>query len=190
MPTTYTKSLSSDFGGNLQTTQLQKEINSDGAISHTCIAVLSRGTDVQLIFDTALDGAEQTALNAVVAAHTPATAVGANTAVIAIEENDVSNINYQVLRSFEFAGESFSDVTHFKVVAQMGAGGTSYDIRIYDITNNYEICKNNFTNETMSVCDLGSLSNIPSGSAIFEIQCRVVGVTEVDIKSLNINHNW
>lgn len=71
MTTTYTKSLSSAFGGNLNTTQLLTEITADGGISPTCITVMSIADVVDIVFDAALSGGEQTTLDGLISAHTP-----------------------------------------------------------------------------------------------------------------------
>lgn len=65
------KSLSVDFGGNLNTTQLTSEINSAGGISPTCLGVFNRGDVVTIKFDATLSGNELTALNNVITAHSP-----------------------------------------------------------------------------------------------------------------------
>ncbi len=69
MTTTYTKSLVSDFGGNLNTVQLRIEINNDVSISPTCLAVINIADDVDIIFDSALSGPEQTNLDTVISSH-------------------------------------------------------------------------------------------------------------------------
>ncbi len=66
MTTTYTKSLLSDFGENLNTVQLQIEINNDISISPTCLGVINIADDVDIIFDSALSGPEQTNLDTLI----------------------------------------------------------------------------------------------------------------------------
>lgn len=67
---TYTKSLSTDFGGILNTSQFFNEINADPGINPTCITVFNINDDVNITFDSALSGPEQITLNALISNYT------------------------------------------------------------------------------------------------------------------------
>lgn len=71
MATTYSKSLSTDFSGNLNPSQLRNELNADGGISPECIVVKNSGDDVDIVFDASLSGGEETTLNNLISAHIP-----------------------------------------------------------------------------------------------------------------------
>jgi len=59
------------------------------------------------------------------------------------------------------------------------------NIRIRDITNSNTIAeKTNITNTLEEIIDLGNISNIPTGEAIFEIQTNTTGGKFVYISSL------
>ena len=69
----YTYSLSADFGNDICLATLTVEIEAEGGIttglSHMSVGLSAQDDNVDIIFDSALSGGEQTALNGVVAAH-------------------------------------------------------------------------------------------------------------------------
>jgi len=69
MATTYNKSLSGDLGGAVKLARLQQEITDDVTITTTCTSITLVGDAVDLLFQAALSGAEQTQLDIVIAAH-------------------------------------------------------------------------------------------------------------------------
>jgi len=88
MTTIYTRSLSSNFGGNLNPSQLIDEINV--AIgSPSCFFLENIGDVVNIYFASALSGPQQTTLNGVIAAHVPANP--------AIQNESVSTTSTQTL---------------------------------------------------------------------------------------------
>lgn len=71
MATTYTYTISVDFTNGVDPGQLHSEINANGTIVTTLNQVEAVGDTCNINFVSALSGAEQTALDAVVAAHNP-----------------------------------------------------------------------------------------------------------------------
>lgn len=69
MTTSYTKSLSTDFGGNLNATQFHKEVEADSGIAPTCLTVANKADVVEIVFSSALSSGEQTTLNNLISAH-------------------------------------------------------------------------------------------------------------------------
>lgn len=66
-------------------------------------------------------------------------------------------------------------ITNIKALCHIG-GGTSMDIRVQDITNTLTICsKTGITETSETIHDLGTISNVPTGAAIFEIQQQAIG---------------
>lgn len=71
MSTTYTKSLSTDFGGNLKPEQLHTEIEDNTTITTSLTGIELVQDDVNITFVSTLSAPEQTELDTVIAAHTP-----------------------------------------------------------------------------------------------------------------------
>lgn len=73
-----------------------------------------------------------------------------------------------------------------KVAEVVEGSGTGY-VKIYDVTNALQVAEASFTNTTIAVGDMGTLSNIASGEAIWEIQLKIVGNrTTIHVPSLMV----
>jgi len=85
---------------------------------------------------------------------------------------------YQVLNRIIFAGSSFYGAipASIKAIAFM-TGATSYSIRVVDLTNGGLVVaeQTGLVNTTPAIIDLGAITNIPAGDAIFEVQMLRVG---------------
>jgi hypothetical protein len=86
------------------------------------------------------------------------------------------NTSYVTLASFIYRGSaSIGEFTEINVSSFLD-GGTSYSIRIFDLTNTLQIAEiTGQTNVTLQIISMGTLSNIPTGPAILQIQCLALG---------------
>ena len=73
MTTTYTKSLATNFGGSLSSGQFHLEVAADVGITPNLLHIDVTGDVVDIVFDAALSAGEQTTLDGLITAHTPAT---------------------------------------------------------------------------------------------------------------------
>ena len=72
-------------------------------------------------------------------------------------------------------GENIYQISSIDAVSYKTGNSSSYDIRVYDATNSLVIADANFANSSSTVNSLGTLSNLPTGPAIFEIQAKKNG---------------
>ena len=81
--------------------------------------------------------------------------------------------SYESVSCFIFSGTtSFGSPTVADAIVELG-GGTSMDIRVYDLTNGNTICElTGITDTPAAIKDLGTLSNMPAAKAIFEVQLK------------------
>jgi hypothetical protein len=87
-----------------------------------------------------------------------------------------TNNSYTVLSRCIFPGSSVVSLTKILASVSTISGSYSLDIRIYDITNSLVIAeKLTITSTTVTIHDLGTISNVPVNQAIFEIQLRANG---------------
>jgi hypothetical protein len=187
--TTYNKSLSTDFNGNLNISQLLNEIN-ESSISPTCLTVFNLNNIVAIKFNSSLSSEEQSTLNSIISSHSPNAHIGNTITNIGMSNTRIDSTTYTTLTSFDFPGLNiWSDVSNIKIISLMEAGGDSYDVRIYDVTNNNLICSKTLNNEYECISDLGSLSNLPSDESIFEIQAKINNNTIAHIKNISIYHD-
>ena len=79
---------------------------------------------------------------------------------------------YSVVSQVLFGGTAALGVpTVCKVVIKVATGVGS--IKLFDVTNSLTIAENtNVSNTTYQIVSLGTLSNLPTGEAIFEVQLR------------------
>jgi hypothetical protein len=97
----------------------------------------------------------------------------------------ISSSSYSVLASFIYGGSTAVGApTYMKAILHTSA--TSGDIKIFDSTNAQTIATKNFTNSTKLIIDLGTLSNIPTGEAIFEVQMKRTGGGNAYLAALNM----
>ena len=84
------------------------------------------------------------------------------------------NATYTVLSRFIFRGTiALGTPTNIKIVAHVKTAAKPGDVKVYDLTNTETICEVTGINGTSSyIIDLGTISNLPSGEAIFEIQAK------------------
>ncbi len=94
---------------------------------------------------------------------------------------------YGALGRFRYAGSDVVGVPQFiKFVAEVTAGLTSGEIRVVDLTNSSnQIGEVSLTNTSPVVVDLGTLADIPTGEAVFEVQAKRTGGTGVDYTAVD-----
>jgi hypothetical protein len=183
-------SLSGDFSDYLNTEKLRDEINENEGLSKTCFSVISFFDTVSIFFSGNLSNSEITTLDTIIAAHGPTTERASQMSNIALNQNCITANVYTKIGTFIFPGTDYWEkVTNFRVISAMEAGGTSYDVRIIDLSNNNTICSRNFSNVIEANNDMGSIDNLPHDEAIFEIHAKINGNTVVRLNNLNIYHN-
>jgi hypothetical protein len=176
MAVTYLKSLSADFSGNLNPSQLFDEIQDAFGIIPICITVTNIGNDVRILFESSLSSGEQVTLDNLISVHSPAAYIGQRIINIPLQNTLTDRSTYTTLNTIVFAGYMEQD-------------GTSFDVRIYDTTNINDICSITLSNELEGIIDFGLLSNLPTGEAMFECQARVDGTSVAHIKNIILYHD-
>ncbi len=85
----------------------------------------------------------------------------------------VEDGSWLVVASFPFLGAT-QRLSAVKAVGLLETG-TALEVRVYDVSNSLQICLGSTSSSTEAVFDLGVVSNLPSGDAVFELQARVTG---------------
>jgi len=186
MPTTYTKSLSSDFGGSLKSEQFHEEIVASSIVP-ALNAVNTTGDVVDIVFASALSGAEQTTLDTLITNHTPDTTPELNNKrIVSVRNRGSTDATYKVYGKFTFPGSTNASV---KTISRMQAGATDYSIKIYDFTNDQTITENTYTNVPAAINNV-VCSNVPASEAIWEVQVKVSSPgsdKKMHINSVSVN---
>ena len=177
MATTYTKSLASDFGGELNPYQLQVEITKSAiatAISH----ITTNDDVVHIVFNSALSGGDVTLLNTLISAHV--SVISASKYVIATltpRTNTVSSTSYKRVASFGYKGTLLSNpITEVTLVSYMDSSITSYSVRLIALTQpSIMICEQTFNNTAETTNSITNISNLPSTPIGLEFQVKKTG---------------
>lgn len=92
---------------------------------------------------------------------------------------------------FIWKGTTFygTSPVRIEVAAVRISGSATYDLRVQDITNGLTICSLLLlSNGTLVIHDLGTLSNVPAGQAIFELQAqRATGSANIEVCALEVS---
>lgn len=88
------------------------------------------------------------------------------------KNSSTSNTTYTTIYKFQFPGTNDSTITSIKFISYMDNTVTSYDIRLYDFTNDTVLGSGNYTNEVSAINTISSISNLPTSEAVFEIQFK------------------
>lgn len=187
----YTYSIYFDFGGvDPVLDQIHSIIEADTNITVALVGINSNGDDVHIVFESALSGAEETVLDNIVTNYTVVPKTGEQITNISTNNDIVDSEQYITVLVFNFPGiNKWKYVSNIKIIACMEDDGASFDVRVYDVTNNNEICSTNISVAEQCVSDLGELTNLPITEAIFELQVKVNGSTTVHVKNINIYHD-
>jgi hypothetical protein len=96
---------------------------------------------------------------------------------------EVSNTSWAVIGSFSFPGTTKHIPTYFKCITSLSVGTDPGDLRLYDFDNGNEIAQMQTGSSTIKEeVSTSTLSNLPPGEAIFEIQCKKDGTPGVTSK--------
>lgn len=100
---------------------------------------------------------------------------------LAINEKEISlGSSWQSFGSFIFGGTgNWGAVNQILVLTAMSrTSGRTHSVRVYDVTNGNTIAEaTGLVHGSATIADLGTVSNLPIGQAIWEVQARRTGAT-------------
>lgn len=175
--TSYDKTISGDFSGNLRSGKLHQEIL-DSSIVTALDRIDIEGNNVKIWFVDALSGGDQTTLNNLISAHDGVLYVEKKRIRLTLAGSGngsaiVSSATYTVRSRFVFPGTNEVGVPSAIKAICWRDNSNQYDIKIHDVTNGNDICElTGQTNTSPELKNLGTLSNLPKNEAIFELQLR------------------
>lgn len=167
---TYTKSLSSDFGGNINLENLHNEISIDSLITTVLIGINLTEDIVEIVFDESLSSEEILELDNVISTHNSVQRADPSEIKVIYPKIDyLTTSSYKLVSRFVYDGSIYKGIDSIKILSYKDPSITSYDIKIYNDTNEQTIGTINLTNNTEQINDITTLTNIPTGFAIIEI---------------------
>jgi len=101
---------------------------------------------------------------------------------------DTTSVTYTIIDRIIFRGTSFDTPTAIKFIANVEDTYTG-SFKIYDVTNSLDIGEVSFTDSAFAIINLGTLSNLSSGEAIWEIQIKTNTINrDVQTSSMRIEY--
>ena len=183
----YTYSITTDFSGNFNYNNFLSEFYRS-SISLFLLNIYTSDDNVDISFNTTLTTEQETTLNTLVANHdaTPIYNLDKSDTIV----NMTSNVTYYYkIASIPVYGEYQKSIQSINIISYMQNGNTSYDVQIYDSTNNKIISTQNFTNTDAQINDMGTLSNLPNKKSIFEIHVKSnKNKKDVTIETISVNY--
>lgn len=176
MTTTYTKSLATDFGSSLKPHQFHKEIEDNTGITPNLIGINITDDVVDIVFDSALSGGEQTILNGLISSHAPVTAKN-RFYNIPIETTNIRDTTYVLMAKIPYQGSDvLGTIDYIEVVTKVNKNNATYDLRVINPNNEDVLAEiSNQSNQQYVSIDMGTVSNVPENEILLELQGRVSG---------------
>lgn len=175
-------------GNNPNISQLRDELVSLGIVG-----ISQQGNDIYFEFPASVDIAVlEGLLLAHVADFSPSKD---NFYTYTPRRNSSVSALYQILGGqFKYGGATHvGPINYLSVISYKDAEITSYNIRIYDSTNNLTLAeKTGITNDEPQEIDLGTVTNIPNESVLLEVHAQRVGgssTSKVYVEQVIIYHN-
>lgn len=173
----YTKSITTDFGGNFNSTNLKNDIVSQG-LTPNLLRIDRLGDSIDIVFDGALSAGEVTLLGSNIIANHSSVAIQKYTAVINNIPKIVQskNSNYTRICTFRYEGSNYiDDIKKIVAISYMDDDATDYSILIEDKTNDLIIAETTFTNTSEESVVLTPINNVPTSTAKIEVYIKING---------------
>ena len=170
----YTFSLETNFSGNINISQLHKEIENNTAIIKEFIGISQNNDLVEINFIESLSQEEETELNTIISNHQPIVEITYNQSIIIpFKKEVINNSTYTKAASFIYSGSNnIGPILLIKIISYM-INCTSYEVKILNKTHNLIISENSFTNTSQKINNLTPLSNIPTSEVIIECYIKI-----------------
>lgn len=184
MPVNYNYLIGS-FPNGIQEGQLMKEIEDNTVISTIIVNITRDGTDVNLLFLSALPALEETELNTVIASHFPIT--GKETVNITFNKTSIKTNTYQSIVSFGYKGSrELGNIESFNIVCKKDETATDYSIRIYDVNNNKVLAEETYTNNTDETKIITNINFLPKENVFMEVHMKVTGTGNAFLEAIKM----
>jgi len=135
--------------------------------------------NINITFNEILSNEQETYLNLLILNYLPDQKYEEiyRTQTLNIKNDNISTTAYKTISIFIYNNDSFLDDVKLSYL-QIGSylnGSNSYQIRLYDVTNQTNIYESEYiTNQTLDIITLSPLINLPNTISIFELQGRVI----------------
>ena len=176
---TYDYSISGNFSGPINLDQLHYIVKNSSSITQPFDGIVTGGDTLTFRFTAELTSGEQTSLDSIVSSYTQITQLdysNYNVITLVPPTNTISIGGvYTKILSFHYMGTYTTGISNIKLLSYMDSGVTSYDVKIFDISNGYVISTANFTNTSSQLNSMGTINHVPTSPATFDIYIKKNG---------------
>ena len=191
MEYSYTYSITNDTITGFDASKLGDFRNTIFLSLNTIKYINTYGDDLIIFFTSEITGTDKTDLDTIVNNYIYVEPIvqGDKTVRYDINQSNIKGINWVLINTFDFPGSIINNVTHIKFLGKL-INGTSYDVKIFDYTNDTTICTQTFTNTNTEILDMGTISNIPTTDVIFEVHVKCdAEESKCSSETINIFYN-
>ncbi len=177
MTSIFNKTISGDFTSGLDSRQFHTEID-NSSIVPVLQDVGIVGNNVTITFDSGLSAGEETTLDTLISNHVPNNYQTLNSTNWNYADSQTYYSTYTRVSSYDFPGTDYTgSLRRIVAYCYKDSAVTNFDLRIYDTTNEQTICEvtNQTNTDPNSSLDMGTISNLSTGSALWEVQCKKNG---------------
>lgn len=171
-----------DFGGNIAEGQLHEEILAESGITTTLLGISTDEDVVTIIFESTISSDEKTLLNNIIENHTPQSPYMPKK-YIKVSAPDITNAYtntdvYFIMMSTMLPNQISAKITNIYLTSKSTGNLTSYDVRVYNVTEDKTLATKNLTNTDKAINSMGTISNLPTTTSIIEIHAKRNGGDE------------
>jgi len=177
-----TKSLASDFSGNLKVAQFHTEVLANvitGNVVGANFRHINTAEDiVEIVFGNSLTGTETTALNELISTHTPDNSKPReNWFSLFPETRKINSESYVSICTFEYLGsKNVGTIDYIDVISRKHENIDSYDLQVRDVSHDGALIGSlTSTNDEYSISTIDNFGAIPEESSIFNVSVRKNG---------------
>jgi hypothetical protein len=106
-----------------------------------------------------------------------------------VAHNEIASAVYEKVGNFIYRGSTaVGPITSVKSLSLTDNAGKPTDIRVFDVTNSLVIAEiTGITDIVLTLQDLGTISNVPTGEAIMEVQMRGLTGGKPTIEAMSVS---
>jgi hypothetical protein len=169
----YTKSVTSDFGGNILLEQFHNEIESEAGITTTFTGLTQTADEIVIVFASELSGGELTTLNSLISSHTPDTApTKIYSYRVYPEERKIKTTDWRLIGSFEYPGTNVKgNIIYIDIVSSIDSASGTFNVEIVGGGNTL-LANGTFSNTSLASNELTLINPFMSTKDIIEISIK------------------
>jgi len=169
----YIYSKTSDFSGNINLDNLHSELKGSSLSVKKFDGISINDDNVKILFNLELTPEEEMVLSSLITNHNSVEKINVKVRDTLLSKFvTVNETVYKKIVTYMFKKDIYKGISNIKVISYMDSSVTSYDIKIYNLTENSEISTSNFTNVKENANVISDLPSFGNFETLIEIHMR------------------